>query len=255
MKDKELFLLTGKTAIVTGGGGGIGRRVAIAFSEFGAKLIIADIDQKTADLVVSEIKAKGGEAIAIRMDVTNPDEVYEMVNAAVNAFGRVDILFNNAGISIRGPAESFSLDEWNKVIAVNLTGMFICAQGVGKLMIKQGGGKIINTASVSAKLGHPGNLAYAAAKHGVVGMTKVMAVEWGKYGVSVNCIGPGVIKTPMTMKAFSDPEQYQELARRVPLGRLGEPDDIIGAVVFLASEASNYVTGQTIFIEGGRMTD
>jgi NAD(P)-dependent dehydrogenase (short-subunit alcohol dehydrogenase family) len=178
-----------------------------------------------------------------------------MVNAAVNAFGRIDILFNNAGISIRGPAETFSLEDWNKIIAVNLTGMFICAQAVGKLMIKLGGGKIINTASVSAKLGHPGNLAYAAAKHGVVGMTKVMAVEWGKYGVNVNCIGPGVIKTPMTMKAFSDPEQYQELARRVPLGRLGEPDDIIGAVVFLASEASNYVTGQTIYVEGGRMSD
>jgi len=255
MKDKELFHLTDKIAIVTGGGSGIGRRVAMAFSEFGAKLLIADIDQKAADLVVSEIKSKGGEAIAIRMDVTHPDEVHEMVHTAANAFGRIDILFNNAGISIRGPAESFSLEDWNKVIAVDLTGMFICAQTVGKVMIKQGRGKIINTASVSAKLGHPGNLAYAAAKHGVVGMSKVMAVEWGKYGVSVNCIGPGVIKTPMTMKAFSDPEKYQELVRRVPLGRLGEPDDLIGAAVFLASEASNYVTGQTIYIEGGRMSD
>jgi NAD(P)-dependent dehydrogenase (short-subunit alcohol dehydrogenase family) len=255
MIDKELFLLTGKIAIVTGGGSGIGRRVAIAFSEFGAKLVIADIDKKAADLVVSEIKAKGGEAFATRMDVTNPDEVDEMVNAAASAFGRIDILFNNAGISIRCPAESFSLEDWNKIIAVNLTGMFVCAQAVGRVMIKQGGGKIINTASVSAKLGHPGNLAYAAAKHGVVGMTKVMAVEWGKYGVSVNCIGPGVIKTPMTMKAFTDPGQYQELVKRVPLGRLGEPDDIVGAVVFLASEASNYVTGQTIYIEGGRMGD
>jgi NAD(P)-dependent dehydrogenase (short-subunit alcohol dehydrogenase family) len=255
MKDKELFHLTDKIAIVTGGGSGIGRRVAMAFSEFGAKLLIADIDQKAADLVVSEIKSKGGEAIAIRMDVTHPEEVHEMVHTAANTFGRIDILFNNAGISIRGPAESFSLEDWNKVIAVDLTGMFICAQAVGKVMIKQGRGKIINTASVSAKLGHPGNLAYAAAKHGVVGMSKVMAVEWGKYGVSVNCIGPGVINTPMTMKAFSDTEKYQELVRKVPLGRLGEPGDLIGAAVFLASEASNYVTGQTIYIEGGRMSD
>jgi NAD(P)-dependent dehydrogenase (short-subunit alcohol dehydrogenase family) len=255
MKDKELFHLTDKIAIVTGGGSGIGRRVAMAFSEFGAKLLIADIDQKAADLVLSEIKSKGGEAIAIRMDVTHPDEVHEMAHTAANTFGRIDILFNNAGISIRGPAESFSLEDWNKVIAVDLTGMFICAQAVGKVMIKQGRGKIINTASVSAKLGHPGNLAYSAAKHGVVGMSRVMAVEWGKYGVNVNCIGPGVIKTPMTMKAFSDSEKYQELVRRVPLGRLGEPDDLIGAAVFLASEASNYVTGQTIYIEGGRMSD
>jgi NAD(P)-dependent dehydrogenase (short-subunit alcohol dehydrogenase family) len=255
MKDKVLFYLTDKIAIVTGGGSGIGRRVAMAFSEFGAKLIIADANQKAADLVVSEIKSKEGEAMAIRMDVTHPGEVDQMVNTAVNTFGRIDILFNNAGISIRGSAESFSLEDWNKVIAVNLTGMFICAQAVGKVMIKQGKGKIINTASVSAKLGHPGNLAYAAAKHGVVGMSRVMAVEWGKYGVNVNCIGPGVIKTPMTMKAFSDPEKYQDLVRRVPLGRLGEPDDLIGAVVFLASEASNYVTGQTLYIEGGRMSD
>jgi NAD(P)-dependent dehydrogenase (short-subunit alcohol dehydrogenase family) len=255
MKDKKLFHLTDKIAIVTGGGSGIGRRVAMAFSEFEAKLISADIDQKAADLVVSKIKGQGGEAIAIRMDVTHPDEVHEMVNTVLSTFGRIDILFNNAGISIRGPAESFPLEDWNKVIGVNLTGMFTCAQAVGRVMIKQGKGKIINTASVSAKLGHPGNLAYSAAKHGVVGMTKVMAVEWGKYGVSVNCIGPGVIKTAMTMKAFSDPEKYQELVRKVPLGRLGEPDDLIGAVVFLASEASNYVTGQTIYIEGGRMSD
>jgi NAD(P)-dependent dehydrogenase (short-subunit alcohol dehydrogenase family) len=255
MKDKELFNLTDKIAVVTGGGSGIGKRIALAFSEFGANVIIADIDQKAADLVVSEIKSKGKEAMAIRVDVTQPKEVQEMVTIALRSYGRIDILFNNAGISIRGPAESFSLEDWNKVIAVNLTGMFLCAQAVGKVMIKQGKGKIINTASVSAKLGHPGNLAYAAAKHGVVGMTKVMAVEWAKYGVSVNSIAPGIIKTPMTVKAFTDPEKYQELTSKVPMGRLGEPEDLIGAVIFLASQASNYITGQTIYIEGGRMID
>jgi len=255
MKDKDLFDLTNKIAIITGGGSGIGRRVAVAFAEYGAKSIIADIDQKAADLVASEINGMEGRAIAHRVDVTQPGEVQEMVNVAVDSFGRIDILFNNAGISIRGPAESFSLEDWNKVIAVNLTGMFICAQTVGKVMIKQGAGKIINTASVSARLGHPGNLAYAAAKHGVVGMTKVMAVEWAKYGVTVNCIGPGVIKTPLTIKALGDPNKYQDLISKVPLGRLGDPEDIIGAVVFLASPASNYMTGQTIYIEGGRMSD
>jgi NAD(P)-dependent dehydrogenase (short-subunit alcohol dehydrogenase family) len=255
MKDGELFHLTNKIAIVTGGGSGIGRRVAMAFSEYGAKLVVADINQDAAAHVVSEIEAKPGEAIAIRVDVTRPKEVQEMVEVALNAYGRIDILFNNAGISIRGPAESFSLEDWNKVITVNLTGMFICAQAVGKLMIKQGKGKIINTASVSAKLGHPGNLAYAAAKHGVVGMAKVMAVEWAKYHVNVNCIAPGVIRTSLTAKAFADAEKYKELVSKVPMGRLGEPDDLVGAVIFLASEASNYITGQTIYIEGGRMGD
>jgi len=255
MKDKDLFDLTDKIAIITGGGSGIGRRVALAFAEYGAKSILADIDQKAADLVASEINAKGGRAIALRVDVTQPGEVQDMVDSALNSFGRIDILFNNAGISIRGPAESFSLEDWNKVIAVNLTGMFISAQTVGKVMIKQGRGKIINTASVSAKLGHPGNIAYAAAKHGVAGMTKVMAVEWAKHGVTVNCIGPGVIKTPLTMKALEDPNKFQDLVSKIPMGRLGAPEDIIGAVIFLASPASNYMTGQTIYIEGGRMSD
>jgi NAD(P)-dependent dehydrogenase (short-subunit alcohol dehydrogenase family) len=255
MKDKDLFDLADKTAIITGGGSGIGRRTALAFAEYGAKSIIADIDEKAANLVASEINTRGGRAIALHVDITQPGKVQQMVNAAVDSFGRIDILFNNAGISIRGPAESFSLEDWNRVIAVNLTGMFLCAQTAGKVMIRQGAGKIINTASVSAQLGHPGNLAYAAAKHGVVGMTKVMAVEWAKYGITVNCIGPGVIKTALTMKALQDPNKYQDLVSKVPMGRLGDPEDIIGAVIFLASPASNYMTGQTIYIEGGRMSD
>jgi NAD(P)-dependent dehydrogenase (short-subunit alcohol dehydrogenase family) len=255
MKDRELFHLTNRIAIVTGGGSGIGKHVALAFSEYGAKLVVADINQDGAAHVVSEIEAKRGEAIAIRVDVTQPKEVQKMVDLALRSYGRIDILFNNAGINIRRPAETYSLDDWNRVIAINLTGMFLCAQAVGRVMMKQGGGKIINTASVSAKLGHPGNLAYAAAKHGVVGMAKVMAVEWAKYHVNVNCIAPGVIRTSMTAKAFDDAEKYKELVSKVPMGRLGEPDDLVGAVIFLASEASNYITGQTIYIEGGRMGD
>lgn len=255
MNDKDLFDLTDKITIITGAGSGIGRRIALAFGEYGVKSIIADIDQEAANLVASEIHARGGRAIPRRVDVTQPGEVQQMVDAAIESFGRIDILFNNAGISIRGPAESFSIKDWNQVIAVNLTGMFLCAQAVGKVMIKQRAGKIINTASVSAKLGHPGNLAYAAAKHGVVGMTRVMAVEWANYGVSVNCIGPGIIKTPLTAEALKDPKKYQELVSKVPMGRLGEPEDLIGAVIFLASQASNYMTGQTIYVEGGRMSD
>lgn len=255
MKNRDLFSLKNRVAIVTGGGSGIGKQVAMAFSDHGAKLVIADINEEGATQVVSEIKSKGREAISIRVDVTRSKDVQSMVGIALKSYGRIDILFNNAGINIRGPAESFPPKDWNRVIATNLTGMFLCAQAVGNVMIKQRGGKIIITASVSSKLGHPGALAYSAAKHGLVGMAKVMAVEWAKYGVNVNCIGPGIIRTPMTTKNFTDTAKHQELVNKVPMGRLGESGDLIGAVLFLASKASDYITGQTIYIDGGRMID
>jgi len=255
MRDKELFSLADRVAIVTGGASGIGKTVAIALADYGASTVIADLDKEAADRVISEIAERGQKAIATKVDVTNPNDVQNMVRFTLEHYGRIDILFNNAGINIRGPAETYALEDWNRLIAVNLTGMFICAQAVGKIMIKQGGGKIINTSSVSGKLGHPGNLAYAAAKHGVIGMTKVMAVEWGKHNINVNCIGPGVTRTPMTRTAFTDQQRYEELASKVPMGRLGEPEDLVGTVVFLASDASDYVTGQTIYVEGGRMSD
>lgn len=255
MKGKSLFDLTGRVAFVTGGGSGIGRRVALALAEYGASVFITDINREAADRVLSEMTWNPEKHMTAKMDVTDPGEVRKTVAAAVKRYGRIDVLFNNAGISIRGPAESFSLEDWNRILSINLTGMFLCAQTVGKVMIEQGKGKIINTASVSGKLGHPGNLAYAAAKHGVIGMSKVMAVEWGKYHVHVNCIGPGVIKTPMTMAAFENRERHAQLVGVVPLGRLGEPEDLIGAVIFLASDASDYITGQTLYIEGGRLCD
>ncbi len=255
MKDKDPFGLVDRVAIVTGGGSGIGRSVAIALADYGASTVIADLDKEAADRVVSEITRRGQKASATKVDVTNPNDVQNMVRFTLEHYGRIDILFNNAGINIRGPAETYALEDWNRLIAVNLTGMFICAQAVGKIMIKQGGGRIINTSSVSGKLGHPGNLAYAAAKHGVIGMAKVMAVEWAKHNINVNCIGPGVIRTPMTRAAFTDKQKHDELVSKVPMGRLGEPEDLVGAVIFLASDASDYVTGQTIYVEGGRTID
>jgi NAD(P)-dependent dehydrogenase (short-subunit alcohol dehydrogenase family) len=255
VKNTELFRLANKTAIVTGGGSGIGRRVGIALAENGVNVAIGDMDRAAANRVVSEIEAKGHQGIAIKVDVTHPEDVHQMVDVVVRRYGRIDILFNNAGIGIRGPAERFSLEDWNRTIAVNLTGMFICAQAVGNVMMKQGGGKIINTSSVSGKLGHPGNVAYAAAKHGLVGMSKVMAVEWAKHHINVNCIGPGLIRTPLTAPSFKNRKRYDELVRQIPMGRFGEPEDLVGAVIFLASDASNYMTGQTIYVEGGRMID
>jgi len=255
MNVKAKFDVTGKVAVVTGGASGIGRSACLALAACGASLVVTDIHGEGAEAVVLEMPEGQEKHMAREMDVTDPGKVEEMVTAALRRYGRIDILFNNAGIGIRAPAETFALEDWKRVIDVNLTGMFICAQAVGKVMIGQKKGKMINTSSVSGKLGHPGNLAYAAAKHGVIGMTKVMAVEWGKYNVNVNCIGPGVIRTPLTLGAFKDKERYEELVRQVPMGRLGETEDLMGAIIFLSSDASNYITGQTIFIEGGRMSD
>jgi NAD(P)-dependent dehydrogenase (short-subunit alcohol dehydrogenase family) len=255
MNDKDLFNLTNRVVVVTGGGSGIGRRVALAMAEYGARIVIADINEKAADSVVSEITNKNAEGIAIKVDVTNPINVQQMVNITTETYARIDILFNNAGIIFHAPAETLSLEDWNRVISVNLTGVFIIAQTVGKVMIKQRKGKIINTSSISGKLGHPGNLAYAAAKHGVIGMTKVMAVEWAKYNINVNCIGPGPTRTPLTKDVFANDERYQQITSKIPMGRLAEPEDLIGGVIFLSSDASNYLTGQTIYIDGGRMID
>lgn len=255
MSGKNPFAIAGRTALVTGGGSGIGRRVALAFAENGASVFVTDIDPEAAEGVLSELVAGSGNHAAAAMDVSDPVMVMETVEVAVKRYGSIDILFNNAGINIRCPALEVTLEDWNRVVSTNLTGMFLCAQGVGRVMVEQGKGKIVNTASVSGKLGHPGNLAYAAAKHGVIGMTKVMAVEWGRFGVNINCIGPGVVRTPMTRPAFEDKDRYEEMAGMVPLGRLGEPEDLLGAVIFLSSDASDYITGQTFYVDGGRTCD
>ena len=201
MRGKNAFEIIDRVALITGGGSGIGRKVALALAEYGARVLITDINGEAADMTLSEVTSDPEKHMTARVDVTDSAMVRKTVNTAVKRYGRIDILFNNAGINIRRPAVDVTLEDWNKIISINLTGMFICAQNVGRIMIEQGKGKIINTASVSGKLGHPGNLAYAAAKHGVIGMTKVMAAEWGKYHINVNCIGPGVIRTPMTKPA------------------------------------------------------
>ena len=254
-KFKNLFDLNGKIAIVTGGGSGIGRAVSLAYGEYGAKVVVADVDLYKAEGVVGEVADLPGEGMPIEVDVTDSLEVEDMVRKVFETYGRIDILFNNAGRSIKKPAVELTLDDWNKVIGLNLTGMFLCAHAVGRVMVKQSTGKIINTASVSSALGHPNSANYAASKHGVLGMMKVLANEWAKYNINVNAIGPGVTRTPMTEKAFLDEEIYEELVAKVPMGRLGNTDDLVGAAIFLASRASDYITGQIIYIDGGRLVD
>ncbi len=254
-KDRDLFDLDGKIAVITGGGSGIGRAVAAAYAAYGATTVIVDIDETAARSVAAEIAELSAESMTLQADVTQPRDVDRMVARTLEAYGRIDILFNNAGRSLRKPAAELSLEDWNKVIELNLTGMFLCAQAAGRVMIEQKRGKIINTASVSSALGHLNAVSYAASKHGVVGMMKVMANEWAHYNVNVNAIGPGVVRTPMTEGAFENQEMLRDLEAKVPMGRLGDTDDIVGAAVFLASRASDYITGQVIYIDGGQLVD
>jgi NAD(P)-dependent dehydrogenase (short-subunit alcohol dehydrogenase family) len=256
MNEPKIFSLEGKVAFVTGASGNIGKMAGRAYALHGAKVVLVDIDLPGVEEVADEIRQAGAEAIALKMDVTDPAGVESVVKNVIDKYGRIDVLFNNVGINHRHPAEEVPLDVWENVLRINLTGEFIVAQAVAKTaMIPQQAGSIINTSSVSGGLGHPGQIAYAAAKHGVIGMTKVFAIEWAKYQIRVNAIGPGVLATPMKIGTDYVGATREKLAEKIPLGRLAQPEDLMGTLVYLASDASSYVTGQTIFVEGGRMID
>ena len=245
----ELFDLAGKVAIVTGASRGLGKAMAIGLAKAGANVVVSDILDTTE--TVEEIKKFGREAIGIKTDVSNKAEVETMVKQTVEKFAKIDILVNNAGIFRMSPAEGMKEEDWNKVIAVNLKGEFLCAQAVGKQMIKQKSGKIINIASVAGLQAFSQSSAYNASKAGVILLTKTLAVEWGKYNIQVNAICPGVFKTAMTEGFLKDENFIQMIKNRVPLGRYGEPEELVGTVIYLASKASDYVTGHTLVIDGG----
>ena len=245
----ELFDLAGKVAIVTGASRGLGKAMAIGLAKAGANVVVSDILDTTE--TVEEIKKLGKETIGIKTDVSNKAEVEAMVKQTVEKFGKIDILVNNAGIFRMSPAEGMKEEDWNKVIAVNLKGEFLCAQAVGKQMIKQKFGKIINISSVAALQAFSQTSAYNASKAGVILLTKTLAVEWGKYNIQVNAICPGVFKTAMTEGLLKDENFIQMIKNRVPLGRHGKPEELVGTVIYLASKASDYVTGHTLVIDGG----
>ena len=252
MKPSELFDLSGKVAIVTGGARGLGRIIALALSDAGADVVIADILIPLAEDVVKEIEEKGNRAIAVKLDVTNANDVQEMVSKVTDNFGKIDILINNAGIQCISAAEDFALEDWTRVLNVNLTGVFLCSQAVGKIMINQKKGKIINISSLFGTLGSPhGAAAYNSSKGGVINLTKSLAVEWGKYNINVNAIAPGIIETDLTRKRLEDKEYFDLWIDRTPLKRIGKPGDLSGAIIYLSSEASDFVTGNTIMIDGG----
>jgi 3-oxoacyl-[acyl-carrier protein] reductase len=244
------MLLGGKVAIITGASRGIGRAAAIELAKAGAKVVVNYAGNKAAaEQVLEIIKAEGGEAIMFQADVANAEAVEALVKTTMDAFGRIDILVNNAGITRDNLLMRMKEEDWDAVMDTNLKGIFNTTKSVSKVMMKQRTGKIINMTSVVGLMGNAGQANYAAAKAGVIGFTKSMAKELASRSITVNAIAPGYITTDMTSGL---PEQVKtDLAEKIPLSRLGTPEDIAAAVLFLASDAANYITGQTLNVDGG----
>lgn len=241
--------LSKRVAIVTGSGQGIGREIAMTLAEHGASVVISDINTTSANEVAAEIVARNGESIAITADVTVQEEVASLVDQTVSSFGQIDILVNNAGITRDTLLLRMSSTDWDQVLAINLKGAFLCTQAVVRHMLKQRWGRIINIASVVGLIGNAGQANYAAAKAGLIGLTKTTAREVAARGVTANAIAPGLIDTGMTRKLSDNAKQ--EFLRQIPLGYAGLPKDVANAVAFLASEEARYITGHVLNVDGG----
>jgi len=246
------FDLTGKTAIVTGGNGGIGLGIARGLAQAGANVVVAARNQQKTDSALEQLRSLGVKAIGVSTEVANEKDVANMVKATLDEFGRVDILVNNAGMSIRKPPQDYTMEEFERVIDVNLNGTFLCSRDVHASMKAAGGGKIINIGSMTSIFGSDWVVPYSASKGGVVQITKSLAIAWARDNIQVNAILPGWIHTDLTAPIKTDfSERYETIRSRIPHGRWGEPDEMGGCAVFLASAASDYVTGVSIPIDGG----
>ena len=250
--------LAGKVMLVTGGASGIGRATALACARKGARLIIADLQEEGGQHTVHLITAQGGEASFVHTDVTQATAVEALIAQAVERYGRLDCAHNNAGISGRGIAgdhraltAEYPDDRWHQVIASNLTGVWLCMKYELRQMLTQGGGAIVNTASIGGLVALPGNAAYVASKHGVVGLTRTAAVEYAQHGIRVNCVCPGYIHTPMTAPGMHDPNRMALMIASEPVGRMGDPTEVAAAVVWLCSDAASFVTGHAMAVDGG----
>lgn len=247
----DMFRLNGKVAIVTGAGRGLGAAMAQGLADAGAAVVVADIDLQAAAAVSESIQKKGYSALPVQVDVGDAVSVKNMVEATLQAFNTVDILINNAGINRRNPCIEMSEEDWDAVIRVNLKGTFLCSREVGKILVQKGSGKVINIASLLATVAQPNRGPYASTKGAVAQFTKVLALEWAPYNINVNAIGPGYVLTELNTKLMEDKQVYDEITRRIPMGRWAEPEEMIGTVVFLASDASSYITGQLLSVDGG----
>lgn len=245
--------LEGKHAIVTGAGSGIGRAVALGFAREGAGVVVADVDPSRVQKTVAAIATSGGTAIGVQVDVANCASVEALVNAALARFDRIHVLFNNAGVSSRVAFLEMPEEEWDRVVDTNLKGQFLVGQAVARHMAERGGGSIINTSSQLAEgAANPRSAHYLASKGGSRMLTRAMAVDLAPHGIRVNALAPGVTVTNLTRQRLHDDPDWQRWAlERIPMGRLGQPDDLVGACLFLASDDSLYVTGATIVVDGG----
>ncbi|MDZ7332730.1 MAG: glucose 1-dehydrogenase [candidate division KSB1 bacterium] len=250
---QTLFDLTGKLALITGSGRGIGFTLAKGLAQAGCKIILNDIDKQRLDEAVSQLRSAGFNCHGVLFDVRDENSINEQVQHIEKEIGSIDILINNAGIQIRGPLEEFNSDDWRKLIDINLTGAFLVAKAVVQGMIKRRTGKIINICSIQSELARPTIAPYTAAKGGLRNLTKGMATDWGKFNIQINGIAPGYFKTEMTKALYEDPKFDAWLRSRVPANRWGEPEELIGAAIFLASKASDYVNGHILFVDGGLM--
>jgi 2-deoxy-D-gluconate 3-dehydrogenase len=248
-----MFDLTGKVAMVTGGNGGIGLGIAKGLATAGADIVVAAQDKTKTAAAVDAIRELGADAMGLALDVADEDSVAEAMSAALDRFGRVDCLVNNAGIAVRKPPEEYSVEEWDRVMGVNLRGVFLCARAVHPVMAAAGGGKIVNIGSMTSLFGSDWVASYSASKGGVVQLTKSLAIAWAKDGIQVNAILPGWIRTDLTaaIERPENRERHTSISSRIPSGRWGEPGDLAGTAVFLASRASDYVTGTAIPVDGG----
>ena len=247
------FRLDNKIAFITGAGDGLGRIAALAFGEAGAHVCVSDINLEWAEKVAEEIMEAGGAADARKMDVANNPEIESGIAGIIGQHGRIDILVNNVGLAKRAPTETLSLEDWNEIVQVNQTQVFVCSREAGKHMLRAGEGSIINVSSIMGLVGggfYP-NLPYHATKGAVVNMTRALAAEWAGRGIRVNAIAPTFVKTNLTIPVRADPIATQWIIDKTPMGRFAEPEELAGAFLFLASPAASMVTGQTLAVDGG----
>ena len=243
----------GKVALVTGAGSGIGKTLAVCLAEAGADCAVTELPDKMDRLgdTCAAIEAVGRKALPLSLNLRDLSTIDPMVTEAAAKLGRIDILVNNAGVNIPRPALELTEEDWDSVLDVNLKGLFFLSQRVAKEMVKQGSGKIVNIASQNGVVGYYKRAAYCSSKAGVVNLTRVLAIEWAEHKINVNAVGPTFILTPLTQSTFDDPVLREDLLKRIPIGRVGQPEDVAGAVEFLASPAADLVTGHTLLVDGG----